>query len=189
MRIDLNVDYNSMYRQVVLIVGLTVCLSSFTQVLKPVDEQSKVSFRIKHFGFNVTGSFNGLQGIIRFTPDNLGASVMDVTIQAKSVNTGIDMRDNHLRKPEYFDVSKYPAIHFVSTRITPSTKTGTLFIVGRLTIKNFTKEISFPFTAVPQQDGYLFMGEFKINRIDFRVGESSSVGDNLTVFLKVFARK
>ena len=99
------------------------------------------------------------------------------------------MRDEHLRKPEYFDVKKYPVIRFLSNRITTSTQAGTLFITGKLTIKNVTREISFPFTAVPQQDGYLFTGEFKINRLHFGVGESSSVADNLTVSLKVFARK
>jgi polyisoprenoid-binding protein YceI len=62
-------------------------------------------------------------------------------------------------------------------------------MTGKLTIKNVTREISFPFTIVPEAGGYLFTGEFKINRIDFGVGESSSVSDNLTVLLKVMARK
>lgn len=176
-------------RYLLLLTGLICYLSASSQVLKPVEDRSSVKFRIKNFGFNVTGSFKGLQGTLTFNPDNLPASSMDVTIQATSVNTGIDMRDNHLRKAEYFDVKKYPLIRFVSTKITPSSKVGTLFIFGKLTIKNVTREISFPFTAVPQQDGYLFTGEFRINRIDFGVGESSTVGNNVTIFLKVFARK
>lgn len=179
-----------MNRFMALLVCLIYWLSSASQVLKPVDEQSSVKFKIKNFGFNtVTGSFKGLQGTIKFTPENLPASSLDVTINAKSVNTGINMRDNHLRKEEYFDVNKYPVIHFVSSRITTSSKSGTFFIYGKLTIKNVTREISFPFTAIPQEGGYLFNGEFKINRIDFRVGESSSVSDNLTVILNVFAKK
>jgi polyisoprenoid-binding protein YceI len=164
-------------------------LSSASQSLKPVDAQSSVKFRIKNLGFNVTGSFKGLQGTINFNPANLPASGMDVTIQANSVNTGIVMRDNHLRKEEYLDVKKYPVIRLVSVRIMPSPKSGTLFMIGRLTIKDVTREISFPFTALPHQDGYLFSGEFRINRIDFGVGESSATADNLTVLLKVFARK
>jgi polyisoprenoid-binding protein YceI len=162
---------------------------SVCQVLIPIEDQSSIKFRIKNLGFNVTGSFKGLQGKINFNPDNLTASAMDVTVLAKSVNTGIDMRDNHLRKEEYFDVRNFPFIRFVSTKITPSSKSGTLFMFGKLTIKNVTREISFPFTAVPQQDGFLFTGEFRINRIDFGVGESSAVADNLTVLLKVFAKK
>ena len=179
-----------MLKVVAVVVGVLACLSSISQVYVPVDDQSSVKFKIKNFGFNnVTGSFKGLQGSVQFIPENLAASSMDVTVDAKSVNTGINLRDNHLRKEEYFDVKKYPVIRFVSSKITPSSKAGTLFIFGKLTIKNVTREISFPFTAVPQEGGYLFSGEFKINRIDFEVGESSSVSDNLTVTLKVFARK
>ena len=171
------------------ILACTISFALKSQVLRPLDEQSSVKFKIRHFGFNVTGTFTGLQGTIRFSPESLTTGSMDVTIQVNTVNTGIDLRDNHLQKPEYFNVKKYPVIRFVSERITTSTKAGTLFITGKLTIKNVTREISFPFTAVPQQDGYLFSGEFKINRLDFGVGESSSMADNLTVSLKVFARK
>lgn len=174
---------------ITLLTGLLGWLSSSFVLLKPVDEQSSIRFRIKNFGFNVSGSFKGLQGTINFNPENLQSSAMKVTIQANTVNTGNNMRDNHLRKEEYFDVKKYPLITFASTKITPSSKSGTLFMFGKLTIKNVTREISFPFTAVPQQDGYLFKGEFRINRIDFGVGESSAVADNLTVLLEVFARK
>jgi polyisoprenoid-binding protein YceI len=170
-------------------IVITVSLGVQSQVLQPVDKQSSVKFRIRQLGFPTTGSFTGLQGTIKFSPETLANSSMDVTIQSNTVNTGNDMRDNHLRKPEYFNVKKYPLIRFVSDRITTSTKAGTLFITGMLTIKNVTRKISFPFTAVPQNDGYLFTGEFKINRLDFDVGESSTVADNLTVSLRVFARK
>ena len=172
------------------IAGIIACLSSTSQVYKPVDEKSSVKFKIKNFGFNnVTGSFKGLQGTVQFDPENLAGSRMDVTVDAKSVNTGINLRDNHLRKEEYFDVKKYPVIRFVSSKITPSSKAGTLFMFGKLTIKNVSQEISFPFTVVAREGGYLFTGEFKINRINFGIGESSSVSDNLTVILNVFAGK
>ena len=178
-----------MNRLFIALCSMLLWVASSAQVLKPVDDESSVKFKIRNFGFNtVTGSFKGIRGTIRFSPENPGASGMDVTVDAQTVNTGINLRDNHLRKSEYFDVKKHPVIRFVSTKITPSTKAGTLFITGRLTIKNVTREISFPFTAVPQGGGYLFSGEFKINRIDFGVGESSSVSDNLTVILKVVAR-
>ena len=178
-----------MNKLLIFVVGLISISATIGQVMKPVDEQSSVKFRIRNFGFNVTGSFKGLQGNINYFPERLNESSVDVTVQANTVNTGIDLRDNHLRKPEYFDVKKYPTLRFVSSRITNSNKPGTLFIFGKLTIKNVTKDISFPFTAEPSQDGYLFNGEFKINRRDFGVGESSATSDNLTVILKVFARR
>jgi polyisoprenoid-binding protein YceI len=159
------------------------------QPLTPSDSESSVQFRIKNFGFSVTGTFKGLQGNIRFDPNNLAGCRFEVSIDAKTVNTGVDMRDKHLRKSDYFDVENYPQIKFVSVKISPSTKSGTLFIFGKLTIKNVTKDISFPFTAVPAENGYLFKGEFKINRRDFKVGGGSTISDNLTVMLSVVAKK
>lgn len=170
---------------------LLLLLSAFTLPVtySPSDNESSVKFRIKNFGFSVTGSFKGLHGNIDFDPNNLAACHFDVSIDAKTINTGIDMRDSHLRKSEYFDVENYPQIKFVSVKISPSTKSGTLFIFGKLTIKNVTKDISFPFTATPNANGYLFSGEFKINRRDFKVGGGSTISDNLTVILSVVAKK
>jgi polyisoprenoid-binding protein YceI len=158
---------------------------SFAQSYKPVDDGSSIKFRIKNFGFNVGGKFSGIQGAVKFDPANLPASSFDVSIDAASINTDIDARDNHLRKPEYFDVKNFPRIKFVSTKVTNSTKAGTLFVFGRLTIKNTTKDISFPFTADPKGSGYHFKGEFRLNRRDFGVGGDNTISDNLTVFLDI----
>jgi len=177
-------------KPVIRIVAVLLLMAfSLPQALIPSDNGSKVQFRIKNFGFNVTGTFTGLQGSIRFDPNDLPNSHFEVSVDAKTINTGIDMRDEHLRKTDYFDVENYPHIQFVSVKISPSTKSGTLFIFGKLSIKNVTKDISFPFTAVPTENGYLFKGEFKINRKDFKVGGGSTVADNLTVMLSVVAKK
>jgi len=156
---------------------------------KPVEKSSAVKFKVKNFGFNVTGSFSGLDGTIQFDPNNLSTASFDVSIDANSVFTDNNARDNHLREDSYFDVKNYPRIRFVSTKVTPSNKKGTLFIFGKLTIKNETREISFPFTADPSQDGFLFKGDFKINRKDFGVGGSSTISDNVDLSLSVLAAK
>ena len=156
---------------------------------KPVEKGSSVKFKVKNFGFNVTGSFSGLDGTIQFDPNNLASSSFEVSIDANSVFTDNNARDNHLREDSYFDVKNYPRIRFVSTRVTPSNKKGTLFVFGKLTIKKETKEISFPFTAEPSQDGYLFNGSFSINRKDFGVGGSSTISDNVDLTLSVLATK
>ena len=158
-------------------------------ILSPTDQGSSVKFEIKNFGFNVTGSFSGLKGTVQFDPSDLNNSSFGVTIDANSINTGIDMRDDHLRSDSYFDVKNYPRIHFVSSHITPAKKAGTFFVSGNLTIKETTKEVSFPFTAQPQADGFLFNGEFKINRRDFKVGGSGTISNELTVKLEVVAKK
>jgi polyisoprenoid-binding protein YceI len=172
----------------ILLLGFNFYVST-EQTLKPVDENSQVKFRIKNLGIGTTGSFKGLEGNIRFDAANPGAGHFDVSIDASSINTGIGARDNHLRKAEYFDVKNHSRIKFVSDKITSSTREGTWIVFGKLTIKNTTKEISFPFTAVRENGGMRFSGEFKLNRRDYGVGGSSfSLSDNLTVYLNVFAK-
>lgn len=171
-------------------IALFVTVISFAQHYSPVDDGSEVKFKIKNFGVSVAGNFTGLKGKIIFFPDSLSASSFDVDIDANTINTGIDQRDNHLRQEEYFDVKKYPAIHFTSTKITISTDKDYLFVFGKLTIKDVTKEISFPFKAVAKDNGYLFEGEFSLNRRDYNVGGSSiTMSDNLTVNLSVSGKK
>ena len=186
---EITYNMNLFFKLAALLLLQVTAVETEPQPLTPSDRESSVQFRIKNFGFNVTGTFTGLQGVIRFDPNNLAACHFEVSIDAKTINTGIDMRDKHLRKTEYFDVENYPQIKFSSVKISPSTKSGTLFIFGKLTIKNVTKDISFPFTAVPAENGYLFKGEFKLNRRDFKVGGGSTVSDNLTVMLSVVAKK
>jgi polyisoprenoid-binding protein YceI len=173
---------------------LIVSLLTITGLLasdryKPEDQGSTVQFKIKNLGFNVNGSFSGLDGNIQFDLNNLTASNFDVSIDATSVNTDNNMRDNHLRNETYFDVKNYPRIHFVSTKIKTSNKTGVLLIFGKLSIKNQTKDISFPFTAIPSNEGYLFKGTFKINRKDFGVGGTSIISDELEVSLNILSKK
>ena len=156
---------------------------------KPVDNGSSIQFKIKNFGINTEGSFTGLQGNVIFDINHLNEANFDVSIDANTVNTDNEMRDNHLRNDTYFDIKNYPRIHFVSTKVTPSTKAGVLFIFGKLTIKIQTKDISFPFTATATNDGYLFKGSFTINRRDFGVGGASIISDNLDVELSILAKK
>lgn len=153
----------------------------------PVDKGSTLTFKIGNFGFDVSGSFTGFKGSINFDPQNTAISSFDVTIDAATVNTDNNLRDEHLRDASYFDVKNYPVIHFVSSKITSS---GNSFIAyGKLTIKGKSKDISIPFTATPGGDGYLYKGSFKINRKDFGVGGTSTISNELEVSLNVLAKK
>lgn len=171
-----------------LLIVLLSTSSIYAQSYKTVDSKSEIKFTIKNFGMNAGGSLSGLKGTINFNPSNLTASSFNVSIDVNTINTGVDMRDNHLKKEEYFNAAKYPAINFVSTGITGDQNGYT--VTGHLTIKDVTKNISFPFTAASQNDGMLFTGNFSINRKDFHVGGGSAVlSSTVDVSLKVFAQK
>ncbi len=166
-------------------------LFSFSTVkeLTPSDTGSSIKFVIKNFGTNVDGSFKGLQGKINFDAANPGASSINISADANSINTGIKMRDTHLRKEEYFDVAKYPRISFTSSKITAGSAPGSFQATGKFTIKNITKDISFPFTAESSNGGILFKSSFKINRRDYGIGGNSAVmSDFVTINLSILAK-
>jgi polyisoprenoid-binding protein YceI len=171
---------------------LVICFYSLgtihAQQYQPADDKSSVTFTIKNFGVNTGGAFKGLAGTIEFDKANPEKAVFDISVAAATVNTDNSTRDNHLRKEEYFDAEKFPELHFKSDKVI--SRGNGFSVSGKLTIKGTTKNISFPFTASPEEDGLLFEGNFEINRLDFKVGGSSMVlADKVTVKLSVAAKK
>ncbi len=180
----------SSMRYILTFVFLGLYLVARAQLIVPVDERSKVSFKIKNFGSSVDGSFKGLKGIINFDVSAPSDAKFDVTIEAITIDTGIGMRDSHLRKPDYFGATNFPTIRFVSTKVVASDKPKEAIITGKLTIKKTTREVTFPFRYSEDKGILQFTGEFKINRRDFEVGGTSiSLADELTVLLDVKANK
>ena len=160
------------------------------QNLVPVDEGSAIKFSIKNFGFSTGGSFTGLKGKIQFDAGTIANTSFTVSVDATSINTNNESRDKHIRKEEYFNVEKYPLISFASAAVSNGDKPGTFLMKGNLTIKGVIKPISFPFTVIAQNNGFLFSASFNINRRDFGVGSNSMVlADNLLLSLRVFAKK
>jgi polyisoprenoid-binding protein YceI len=154
------------------------------------EKGSSIEFKIKNFGITVNGSFRGLKGNITFDTQNTATAIFNLSVNANTVNTGIDSRDNHLRKEDYFNVTKFPVLSFKSIKVTSPGKEGLFNINGSITIKGVTKNISFPFTVTPKQNGYLFTGSFMLNRRDFGVGSSSLIlSDNLDVSFSIYATK
>jgi polyisoprenoid-binding protein YceI len=175
----------------IAIVTILVCLLALkagAQTFQPADDKSTVKFVIKNFGVNTGGDFKGLQGSINWDAANPEKGVFDISIDATTVDTDMDARDNHLRKEEYFDVEHFPKITFKSDRITQSGRKLTVY--GKLSIKGTTKDVSFPFTATSKDNGFLFEGSFQMDRRDYKVGGNSMVlSDNVIISLSVFAEK
>ncbi|MDQ2752088.1 MAG: YceI family protein [Bacteroidota bacterium] len=167
---------------------LFVVASAFAVLqLKPVDSENAVTFVIKNLGINTKGELSGLKGTIEWNEESPADSKFAITAAANTINTGIDTRDNHLKREEYFDAEHYPEIKIMSNSIA---KTDNGFTMNAtLTIKSISKNISFPFTAEKKPDGYLFGGKFAINRRDFGIGGNSvTLSDNVEVSLNVTAK-
>ena len=163
------------------------CQYGFAQY-HPVAGESSVRFSLKNFGFRSGGSLDAPEGEIVFNPDELTKSSFRVTIKTESINTNNESRDEHLKEASYFDVKNYPLIRFVSSSVTETDKKGSYQTRGTLTVKNKSNEITLPFTAEKNGNGWLFSGSFKMNRKDYDVGGSSTLSDEVTVEIKVVAR-
>src|ERR1700726_5261827 len=101
---------------------------------------SSVTFPIRHMMSKVRGQMKVKEGWIEVDDDKLSTAKVDVVLDAASIDTGVEMRDNHLRSADgHFDVANYPTITFKSKRIEgtdPSNFKG----IGDLTIHGITKE-------------------------------------------------
>jgi polyisoprenoid-binding protein YceI len=84
-------------------------------------------------GVKVRGRFNEYDATIVFDPAHPERSSVSAIIQAKSINTDMKFRDDHLRSPDFFDVDHYPTIQFVSERVVP--RRGVAIVSGTLTMQ------------------------------------------------------
>ncbi len=103
---------------------------------------SSADFSVRHMMVsNVKGSFGKTTGTIVYDAKNLAASSVDATIDATSINTRNEQRDNHLRSADFFDVAQFPTIEFVSTGV--RYQDGDFLVDGDLTIHGVTKPVTF----------------------------------------------
>lgn len=181
-----------MSRLLLCLSFLIISFAAISQKYRPADEGSKVHFVVKNFGINTGGDFSGLAGDINFVPANVAACSFDVSVNVSTIDTDNESRDKALKSIEYFDAEKYPVINIKSTKINRTNKSssGWYQFTGTLTMHGVTKPIAFLFRATKKDDGYLFVGGFIINRLDYGVGKNSSVLSNsITVSLSVLAKK
>jgi len=178
----------------VLVTALLLTLSAAAQDAWQLDPpHSSAQFSVRHLGVStVRGAFTKVSGTVQYDPNNLGKSSIQTTIDATSVDTRVEMRDNDLRSPNFFDVQKYPTITFKSKKIEPA-GAGKLKVAGDLTIHGVTKEVVLdvdgPSPAIKDPWGNPrrgASGSTKIIRQDFSVnGAPGVVGDEITINLDV----
>lgn len=158
-------------------IGLVASLFLLVSVasgesLKIDKSHSEVAFSIKHMMIsNVKGNFNSYDGNIDFDIKAKKFNTLKATIFAKSIDTGIEKRDNHLRSADFFEVDKYPEITFVMTSYTANGDSG--IMEGDITIHGVTKKITLGVDVNGvikdfqgnTRAGFTFTG--KLNRKDF----------------------
>ncbi|ESR27319.1 YceI family protein [Lutibaculum baratangense] len=156
---------------------------------------SAVVFEVEHLGYsNVTAVFPEVAADIEsFDPENLENASFSVTIDAGSITTFWDARDEHIRGGDFLDVANYPEITFVSGEIT-RTGDDTAEITGDLTIRDVTQPVTLqakinkiapsPMNPDQQVAGFTLTGE--IDRTEFGVDAyAPAIGTVLPVTINV----
>ena len=131
-------------------------------------------FTVRHMVISsVKGQFERTAGTVTLDDKDITRSSVDATIDAASINTRVENRDNDLRSATFFDVRKYPTITFKSTKVEKAGE-GKLKVAGNLTMHGVTKpvvlEVEGPTAPIKDPGGHLRRGlsaSTTINRKDF----------------------
>lgn len=185
--------------------GLLLALSlsatagaSYTPGVYEIDPiHSKAGFEIPHLVISsVEGKFKTYGGKIVLNKD-FSKSTVEATLDTKSIDTGVEQRDEHLRSPDFFNAAQFPQIKFKSTKI--EGKPERFMLIGDLTIRGVSKRVvldsKYLGTVV---DGYgnqkvAITGKTVIKRKDFGLTWDSVVeagpvvGNKVTIELKIQA--
>lgn len=178
---------------------MTLPASAGTTTFQIDPRHSAAEFAVTHLMIStVRGEFHGVNGTVVLDDQDPSKSVVNVTIDAASVDTREPDRDKHLKSPDFFDVAKYPTITFKSTKVEPAGP-GKLKVLGDLTIRGVTRQVTLDVTTPkePIKDPWglqrsAVYGTTKINRQDFGVKWNSAldaggvaVSDDVNITLDV----
>jgi polyisoprenoid-binding protein YceI len=160
-------------------------------------DHSKVGFSVTLIGVtDVEGRFSDFSGTIMYDETDLTKSSVTAIIKSGSINTGSSFRDKDLKAAPFFDADKFPTIRFQSTAIR---KQGNDYLmVGALTIKGVSKEISAPLVwrqhkmNDPWKNSRIaFDSRLKLNRKDFGVTGpkfwNEGIADTIDIDLRITA--
>lgn len=163
---------------------------------------SEIGFSVRHFGVsNVRGVFKEYTMNLMVDEDAPTRSTVELSIEADSIFTDHEQRDNHLRSADFLDVENHPEIVFKSKRI--EHRGGEEYVaVGDLTIRGVTREIDLPFTlAGPLLDPLKMKrlgleGSLTLDRQDYGVSWSRVmdngglfVGDDVKISISIEAAR
>jgi polyisoprenoid-binding protein YceI len=147
---------------------------------------ASANFTVKHLGVtNVNGTLGPVTGKFITDDKDITKSKLEVSIDAKGINTGVSKRDDHLKSPDFFDVEKNPTVTFKSTKI-EKVSDAKLKFTGDLTMHGVTKPVTFEAELSPEVD-HPFMpgvkaraasGSLSLNREDWGLTWNKAMANN-----------
>jgi polyisoprenoid-binding protein YceI len=147
-----------------LLITSALAISTLASAALPTQWQldnshTRVGFEVEHLGFSTTmGHFDDVKGALNYNIKTPNKTQMQFTIATNSINTAWKARDEHLKKADFFDVTKYPTMTFKSTQVNfinpqQAKVTGDFTLLGKtmpLTLNVTLKKIAnSPMTKEP----------------------------------------
>ncbi|MDA8021029.1 MAG: YceI family protein [Thermoanaerobaculia bacterium] len=169
-----------------LLLALLLTPGAFAQPIEfGIDAaHSAVSFKVRHFFTQVPGHFDTFDGAIVYDPAKPESSRVEMTIQAASIDTGNENRDQHLRSADFFEVETYPTVRFESVSVTAKGD-GELEVLGDFTLHGKTKRMTVPVSVLGLMRGEQaragFSAEFTIDRKEFGVSWNRALDNGGTI--------
>lgn len=176
-----------------IMIPLTSAMAADTYTIDPA--HTYPHFAINHLGFSTMhGRFNKTSGTLTIDQAK-GSGSVDIKIDAASIDTGFEKRNDHLRSPDFLNAAESPEITYKSTKVTINGDKAT--VEGNLTIMGTSKPVTLNVTRfkcgthpMNKKDVCGFDATASIKRSDFGVKYGlPAIGDDMQLTFEVEAVK
>jgi polyisoprenoid-binding protein YceI len=163
-------------RSLLPVLLLVAPLLAQTKVFRVDENHTVLGFKASTLLFDVPGRFTRYKADIQGDPATLAGAKVRLEIQARSINTANETRDNHLRTADFFDVAKYPTITFESKEV--RREGDRVLVKGTLGMHGVTRDLEIPFLAAEGMNGagvqtWSYRATLPLDRLDFGIGADS----------------
>lgn len=155
---------------------LVLPLMAQPRVFRVDDNHTMLGFKASTLLFDVPGHFTHYKADIQGDPAAPEGAKVQINIDAKSISTAIQARDEHLRSADFFDVARYPKITFTSREVR---RDGDRVVVrGALAMHGVTRDLDLSFVSAEGLNGagtrtWSYRATLPLDRLDFGLGAES----------------
>ncbi|WP_407430744.1 YceI family protein [Arcticibacter sp.] len=132
-----------MKKMILLLFMIAASATSFAQISWKSDPMhSRLGFKVTHLGISdISGAFNKFNATVSYSKPDMSDAVITLEADVNSINTAVEMRDNHLKSADFFDAAQYPKLTFKSTSIKSAGK-DKFKVTGDLSLHGVTKPVT-----------------------------------------------
>lgn len=165
------------------LLGFIILFSSRVNAGDWIFASGRVAFSIKNAGLAVNGSFSGLKASVKFDPEQISKTQLEGSVQVNTLETGIQLRNQHLKKEAYFNAEKFPEISMKLLHLASASNGWVAEFL--LIMKGVQQKIRVPVSFYEKENTARLTTLFPLNRRHFGVGGSSwTMSDTVDVSIE-----